>query len=138
LTGVSVRLVLDRTTVAPGQNICAELIVENNSGHPIPKTCDTWAQVGLKSKAILFKPVWDTRYCLGVPLPEGTSRWPVPILSTYTDCMGETPLPGDDTPRCIDGRIPPLPPGTYSTAVQYSVYEDGFPQPTQLKVTVTH
>ena len=147
LDPLTVQLRLDETTVPAGQPISGVAVVTNSTAHPLTiADCNGyWLQVGLTAAGLPYSPVWDQ--CLSIPgtvLQPGTTRMPITIETTYDGC---NPRPGEATdtmPACIVGHggqrdvMPPLPPGTYRTAVAMLAPKGvQTPTPDPIEVTLT-
>jgi hypothetical protein len=99
------------TTIDPGSELAATVVVVNHSGSPITvASCGAIYGAGFESDTIRLGPSFLT--CLGPPqqIPLGESRWPVTASATYPWCGGSGV---SETPACVDERPPALPGGEY-------------------------
>lgn len=140
-----VRLVLPATSFpANGRPIHAYVLAINHTGRPvvIHDACNGWVQAGLTGGHATFGITSGQVACASETLKPGTTRVPVIILTTFTQCQ-QGKQPGTaDTPHCLgpnDSRPPDLPAGTYraevgtqSTSVQPLLSK---PQPVTLTAT---
>jgi hypothetical protein len=87
-------------------------VVENSTGQAIRVFgCVKLFQVLLTSRTYRPPVAWFT--CLQrFMIPAGESRYPVTLSASYSQCTQGRPQHGLRACR-PDGRMPPLPPGTY-------------------------
>jgi hypothetical protein len=87
-------------------------VVTNTAGHAIHVSgCVKLFQVLLTSSTYRPPVAWFT--CLQrFTIPVGKSRYPVTVWASYSQCSLDRPQHGLKPCR-PDGRMPPLPPGTY-------------------------
>jgi hypothetical protein len=113
---LTVRLVLPSRVYVAGTTVTARIDI-SNSGPPVPFIdCPDPYEVVLSNSRIHQDAVWpacgqqDT-------IPSGDSVRTVAVLASYTTCAAASPsLPG--MPPCLpDGKLPPLPAGTYQAEV---------------------
>jgi hypothetical protein len=123
--GVVVSLTLTGTTVGAGTPIKATLVIDNRTGRTIKVGCGLKFAVGLTNAQFPFRPAFPAYCAANQSLPAGRTSYPTTIITTYQGCS-ETGRPDGGMPGCLPGRMgsgdgfttpPPLPKGTYSTAV---------------------
>ena len=128
------RLVLPSTRLRAGSQMSGEVVVDNDTGQPIDVSgCGSFYVVALSNDS--YTQSFDSLYCLQrFTIPLGTSRWPVLVLGTLTECVDE---PGGE-PRCLPGGgVPPLPKGTYSAEVVVDDTTNGsIPIPDPVTITI--
>jgi len=109
------------------------VVVENNTGHPVRAWgCLTLFQIVLFSDTYRPTPVWAT--CLqSFTIPAGESSYPVTVDASYLQCAEHGPRGG--LKGCLDGKPPPLPPGTYRA--RFIQARHLFPEPQAITVRVT-
>jgi hypothetical protein len=109
---MTARVVLPSRTMAAGSSMSGYVVVENNTGHAIRVSgCVNLFQVLLTSSTYRPTVAWFT--CLQrFTIPAGESRYPVTLRASYSQCTQGRPQHGLRACR-PDGRMPPLPPGTY-------------------------
>ena len=124
-TGIVVSLELSRTTVPAGTPIKATLMIDNRTGRTVKAGCGVRYDVGISSPQIPFRPVIATYCAADQSIPAGRTTRPVTIITTYQGCS-ESGRPDNGMPGCLPGPMggtsrftnpPPLPKGTYSTAI---------------------
>lgn len=147
LDPLTVQIQLDETTVPAGQPINGVAVVTNSTDHELTITdCNGgWLQVGLTTAGLPYSPAWAA--CLSVPgtiLQPGTTRIPITVQTRYNQCTGRPDEATDSLPACLASQggqrdvMPPLPPGTYRTAV--AILEPKgvhVPTPDSIEVTLT-
>jgi hypothetical protein len=127
---VGLRVVLDTETAPAGPAIKGFLVVTNPYA-PIDLTqvekakqsvrCQPGFQIYLRNANVDNRVGFDMD-CATVPfvLAHGTTRIPVRVFTTFTGCspnaLGVVPL----VPCLASGALPPLPAGSYRTAIQWS------------------
>jgi hypothetical protein len=132
---ISARVILPSKRLAAGATMKATVRVQNDTGNALRvATCRGPFQVALSNDKIEPHLGWPT---CGMPftIPVGTSTYHVVVAGSYVSCEL---APGDATPNspgCVDGRPPPLPPGKY----QAKLYQDPHivRAPSSITVTVT-
>jgi hypothetical protein len=126
-------LALVTTNVASGQPISASVTIVNRTSRSISyPSCrgDASLLVGIESDAIPFSPLSGDVYCQTVIHP-GVNTFKEPILTTYLGCNGIK------QPRCpANHTMPPLPAGTYHTAISWFDVPPSIPHPQPLTVVV--
>jgi hypothetical protein len=143
---LTIQIRLDQTTVRAGTTITGTATITNTARHPLEiTTCHhVWLQVGLESTTIPYKPGWLT--CRDVPptrLHVGTTRVPITIRTTYTQCMPHAKSVTAQMPACTQNasgasETPPLPPGDYLTkAAMLTPPGVQIPAPTPIHVTLS-
>jgi hypothetical protein len=109
---VTARVVLPSQMMTAGSSMSGQVVVENNTGHAIRVSgCVSLFQVLLTSSTYRPPVAWFT--CLQrFTIPVGESRYWVTVWASYSQCSQGRPRHGLRACR-PDGRMPPLPPGTY-------------------------
>ena len=112
---------LPGTTFHASESVTGALVIDNHTGAPVHYTVDCNGErpwhVVLADRGVHFDiPVAGVGCAPGPTanesLPPGTSRLPFGVVLGYPSCTGGgTPTP--DSPRCVAGGIPSLPPGDY-------------------------
>jgi hypothetical protein len=132
LAPLRARLVLPSTRLRAGEQMSGEVVVDNDTGGPIEVSgCGSFYVVALSNDSHTQSIGRD--YCLErFTIPLGTSRWPVLVMGTFSQCYGG---PGGD---CLPGGgVPPLPKGTYRAEVQdYFAHDGPIPIPDPVTITV--
>jgi len=108
---MTARIVLPSQTMTAGSSMSGYVVVEN-TGHAIRVSgCMSLFQVLLTSST--YRPPVGWLLCLQwFTIPAGESRYPVTLSASYSQCTQGRPQHGLKACR-PDGRVPPLPPGTY-------------------------
>lgn len=140
-----VRLVLPATSFpANGRPIQAYVLAINHTGRPvvIDDACNGWVQVVLTNGQASSGMMNGGVACASKTLKPGTTRVPVTMLTTFTQCQQGKQRGTAGDPHCLgphDSRMPNLPPGNYraevgtqSTSVQPRLSK---PQPVTLTAT---
>lgn len=116
-------LELDQTTApANGEPIPGTLYVDNETGAPIviSDACNGWHAVGLVNDQVTFNSGWPQVACASGEIPVGTTEIPIQVNTTYNQCQMN---PRDPIgPHCVGPEhteMPPLPPGAYTTRVEF-------------------
>ncbi|MBS1837432.1 MAG: hypothetical protein JST64_07010 [Actinobacteria bacterium] len=111
------RLELSATSMPAGGTLNGEVVIDNDTGAPITfRGCGTPVNVTLHGHGVSQGGVWPM--CgQDLTFPVGESRWPVTVSATFGMC-GESADP--QVRRCVDGHVPPLPPGTYRAVATWS------------------
>jgi hypothetical protein len=126
-------LALATTNVVSGQPISASITIVNRTSRSISyPSCrsDASLLVGIENDAIPFSPLSGDVYCQSAIHP-GVNMFKEPILTTYLGCNGI------NQPRCPANHIPPpLPAGTYHTAITWFDVPPSIPHPLPLTVVV--
>ena len=109
---MTARIVLPSQTMTAGSSMSGYVVVQNNIGRAIRVSgCVNLFQVLLTSSTYRPPVAWFT--CLQrFTIPVGESRYPVTVWASYSQCSQGGPQHGLKACR-PDGRMPPLPPGTY-------------------------
>jgi hypothetical protein len=124
-TGIQVSLTLSQTTVRAGTPIKATLVIDNRTGGTVKAGCGVRYDVGIGSAQIPFRPLIATYCAANQSVANGRTTVPVTIITTYQGCS-ETGQADGPMPGCLPGPMssgsrftnpPPLPKGTYQTAV---------------------
>lgn len=141
---LAVSVALDHTRAVMGHAITGEAIVVNSTGQKleIPDCNGSWLQVGLANAHVRFEPAWAA--CLTIPgtvLAAGTTRLPISVQTTYQQCTQDPSSETRDPPACLHAAengsfMPPLPAGTYRTAIAM-LTPKGTTATTTLSVEVT-
>jgi hypothetical protein len=127
---ISDSISLSTTRAVAGTTIKGVFIV-NNPGGPIKLTdsdgCHPAYGVTLTTLAFGLP-------CIGAPLTikHGTNRFPVTVSTSYQECLPPGGTSSVPVPKCVEGKIPPLPPGTYHAKLA----SEGLDLPTPRPVTV--
>jgi hypothetical protein len=138
---VSIRIVLNVTTITPGHDIHGSAILTNASSKSIQVStweCDQWLFVGLANRHVSYDPAVPTAACTqNFELKPGANRVAITVSTKYQVCAGAgAPSPGGP-PRCTRSGMPSLPKGKYHIVV----LTNGFPKVAQyssrLRVTIT-
>jgi hypothetical protein len=109
---MTARVVLPSLTMTAGSSMPGNVVVENNTGHAIRVSgCVKLFQVLLASSTYQPPVAWFT-CSQRFTIPAGESRYPVTVWASYNQCSQGQPQHGLRACR-PDGRMPPLPPGTY-------------------------
>ncbi len=117
---VQVKVTLRQTLVHAGDAIHGTATVTNTTGtaitvHGCP---NSWLMVGLTNGTIRFDPAIADMYCTSsIQLAPGVNTFPITVSTTYQECLGPQGHSLVPMPACDNGRMPPLPPGTYQTKV---------------------
>jgi hypothetical protein len=109
---LSARVVLPSDTMPAGSSMTGQVLVNNNTGHAVHVAgCLALFQVVLASGTYRPAVAWAT--CLQqFTIPVGQTRYRVTLRASYSQCSQGRPR--DGLGACLpDGRMPPLPPGTY-------------------------
>jgi hypothetical protein len=117
-----VRLVLPaRSFPANGQPIHAYVLAINHTGRPvvIHDACNGWVQAGLTGGHVTFGIFSGQVGCASKTINPGTTRVPVIILTTFTQCQQGKQPGTPDTPHCVgpNSSPPNLPAGNYRAEV---------------------
>ena len=124
-TGIVVSLELTQTTVPVGTTINATLVIDNLTGRTVKPGCGVKYAVGLTNGQFPFHPAFPAYCAANQLLSTGKTRYPVTIATTYPGCS-QSGQPDGAMPGCLPGPmgggsrfsvVPPLPKGTYRTAV---------------------
>jgi hypothetical protein len=122
--GFQLKLVLPATRFpADGRPIKAHVLAINHTGGPVKirDACNGWVLVGLAGMHNSVSIASGDVRCAGTALPIGTTRVPVVIRTTYSQCQ-QGKRPGTPAaPHCLgprDSRPPNLPPGSYRAEVK--------------------
>jgi len=109
---MTARIVLPARTMTAGSSMSGQVVVDNNTGHAIRASgCVKLFQVLLTSST--YRPPVAWLGCLQrFTIPVGESRYSVTVWASYSQCSEGRPQHGLRACR-PDGRMPPLPPGTY-------------------------
>jgi hypothetical protein len=109
---MTARVVLPSRTMTAGASMSGHVLVDNTTGHAIQVPgCVKLFQVLLTSST--YRPTVGWFTCLQrFTIPAGESRYAVTVLARYSQCSQGRPQHGLKPCR-PDGRMPPLPPGTY-------------------------
>jgi hypothetical protein len=129
---VGAYLEVPTTSVAPGGELTATVVVVNRTAAPITVTsCGPIYGAGLESDTIPNDLAFLA--CAGPPqyLPVGESRWGVTTRASYSMCGGSGTR---ESPTCGDGRPPGLPAGEYRLIA--GSIDPRAPIPSPLVVTV--
>jgi hypothetical protein len=134
--GLTIRVHLDETTVPAGEPITGTVTVDNETGHPIPTSCERWVQVGLANAQIDYEATWLAPLCFGPPIPTGESHQSITVATRYNYCA-PSPTSVPAKPRCLPGdMMPPLPAGTYHTVVAAALSTITVPTPPPVEVQI--
>lgn len=131
------RLELASTTVPAGAEVPGQVVVNNDTGHPIDAVgCGALFGVGLSSDTIDARPM-SLGCAQPFVIPAGESTWLVSLRATYSSCANDDTISLIPIPDCLPDRtgMPPLPPGRYTAHV--SGPSGGVPTPAPVEVTVT-
>jgi hypothetical protein len=132
LAPLRAHLVLPSTRLRAGDQMSGEVVVVNETGEPIDVSgCNSFYVVALSNES--HTQSIGRNDCLErFTIPLGTSRWPVLVMGTFTQCYGG---PGGD---CLPGGgVPPLPKGTYRAEVQdHGDHDRPIPIPDPVTITV--
>jgi hypothetical protein len=132
LAPLRAQLILPSTRLRAGDQMAGEVVVDNDTGEPIEVSgCNSFYVVALSNDS--HTQSIGRNDCLEwFTIPLGTSRWPVLVMGTFTQCYGG---PGGD---CLPGGgVPPLPKGTYRAEVQdYGDHDRPIPIPDPVTITV--
>lgn len=119
-----IQLVLPTTRApADGSPLHGYALAINHTGHTIEiraGKCDPWLQAGLSGRHIRFEVTSILMGCASVQLREGTTRIPLTIPTTYTQCAQGNQSGTPDSPHCRgpnDNQMAALPPATYHAVV---------------------
>jgi len=111
-TVLSADVVLPSDTMPAGSAMAGQVLVDNDTGHAVHVAgCLALFQVVLTSSTYRPAVAWAT--CLQqFTIPPGQTRYRVTLTASYSQCSQGRPR--DGLRACLpDGRMPPLPPGTY-------------------------
>ena len=116
-------LTLDKVVVTAGEQIHGQVSITNTTSKAIPApaaTCIGLVWVGLTNSHVPFEPAsWPGGCGADTLLEPGTTRVPVTIETTYFNCTQNASA--DGSPECTSAYggtgMPPLPAGTYNTAI---------------------
>jgi len=100
-----------------------------------------WLDVGLTGHGIVFTPAHIQIACQPtVQLRPGTTKFPVTASTSYLRCTppGASVSAAEVLPTCLPTGPPPLPVGTYRTAVVTAGLPSEMSGPNVLAVTLTH
>lgn len=140
---LSTRLSMPTRTVKAGGQLVGQIVVENDTGHPIHTyACGAIFQVLLTTATYKPTPNWLT--CLtATTIPRGRTSYPVTVRARYNQCQqtgggGGSPLCasfGDGSSLDTGSGPPPLPPGEYEA----TTFEQGtaLPVPAAVAIRVT-
>ncbi len=109
---LSAHLVLPSQTMTAGSPMTGQVLVDNHTGHAIHTFgCLSLFQVLLNSRT--YRPTVAWAACLQrFTIPAGQTRYRVTVWASSSQCSQARPPQG--LKACLpDGRMPPLPPGTY-------------------------
>ena len=111
----------------------AHVVVENDSGHALSVTgCGSLFQIVLGNGTVRQDPAWPA-CAQPLTVPAGRSTYPVTVSATYSGCTqasGSGPMPA-----CVDGGLPPLPPGRYQATLAQNPKVAPAPAPSTIQVT---
>jgi hypothetical protein len=132
---LSARVILPSKRLAAGATMQATVRVQNDTGNALSVgVCQGPFQVALSNDKIKPALGWPT--CgMTFTIPVGRSTYRVIVQGSYVSCEL---TPGEGTPNspaCVDGRPPPLPPGKYQAKLYQSPQILRAPSP--ITVTVT-
>lgn len=145
---IAVRLVLDQTVVEAGSTIRGFVEMANPTGLAVTvRICDldTWPAIFLASAALRYELPMSAVPCNGsARLPPGVTRRPVMVATTtYPSCTyPDIGFPATlARPFCVGttdppSRLPPLPPGTYTTTIVMPTMSQQVELPAPSEVTV--
>lgn len=131
--GLTASLEFPTAAVAAGDVLRGEVVVQNDTGAPVSLGGCALYGVVLRNDEYQ-QSIQDLRTCdMELTLSVGTSRWPVAIEATRSECIG---IPGTGSgPPCGANDSPPsLPAGTYTAR---AVHPDGAPTPPDVTIEVT-
>jgi hypothetical protein len=115
LPPLSIRVVLNVTTIATGHNIRGTAIITNSTSKVIVVQtweCDQWLYVGLANRHVKYQPTILLSGCAAsIDLMPGANRLPITVSTKYQSCEVR------GTPRCTKSGMPSLPVGRYHIAV---------------------
>lgn len=140
---LNLRLTLAHTTVKAGTSIKGSVSFTNTTTEDI--TVDMcaaagWLDVGLTGHGIVFAPAHILIACQPtVQLRPGTTQVPVTASTSYLRCTppGASVSAAEVLPTCLPTGPPPLPVGTYRTAVVTAGLPADASGPNVLAVTLT-
>lgn len=131
-------LELSKTRVVAGQSLKATLVVNNpGSAINLTRVCRPAFLVDLVGSSAR-QDFGFTSDCMSGPfmVRRGTSRFSIPMVTTYSGCIspgGQSIIP---LPNCSTSGPPSLPPGKYTTQVEWSETVP-LPKPRPLTVLIT-
>ena len=114
----------------------------NDSGKPIVvQACavDGWYEIGLENDAVKFHAAYSLVGCKpSVVLAPGTNNFHLTLAARYQECTQGAAAPGPAAPPMCDsgGEPPPLPPGSYRTALSIVGLPAGTETPRPIMVTL--
>jgi hypothetical protein len=117
-SALTLQIRLSQTSVPAGHPIQGVAVVTNrNPQQLLIGTCNhVWLQVGLVNGKVSFDPAWDLcRDRAGTAVQPGTTKMPITIQTTYEQCTPHARYVTEQTPACVNGHMPALPPGIYTT-----------------------
>jgi hypothetical protein len=117
----------DRTSVQAGDGIAATVRIENRTGRPLEFNeglCNGKVPIGIENAKVPFDPPIAAIGCSTWLLPAAGFEYRGTISTSYGAC-GTSGIATPGVPHCLpSGGMPPLPVGTYRTAVAL-VTDDG-------------
>ncbi|HEY7280765.1 MAG TPA: hypothetical protein VID47_04140 [Actinomycetota bacterium] len=131
-TPVWAQIVLPTFTMPAGSSAFGEVVVHNGTGHALNGSgCGSPFAVALGNDRITPDVGWND--CLmRITIPAGVSSWPVTVRASYLGCDNGS---SGDFPACVDGHVPPLPPGEYVAGLYQLPTFVPDPSPVPVKVT---
>lgn len=117
---VEITIALHRNQAHAGESIAGTATVTNTTGKvlSVDGCPGSWLRVGLTNATVPFDPVFAEERCLPeTRLTPGAHTFPVTVGTTYQTCLGPDGHSLAPMPTCDNGKLPPLPSGTYRTKV---------------------
>jgi len=134
---LSARIVLPTQTMATGTSMSGQVILKNDSGHALHAT-SCFRFVLVTPGEIMHRPENGGSECLmRYTIPVGTTTYRMTLDAIYPGCAG-VPSPGSSFPACLNGNIPPFPPGQYDVTVFGASTLIAMPPPVAVRVTAAH
>ena len=115
---------LDRSVVRTGERVAAELVLQNSSGQTVvlDRGCrGGFVQLVLSRGSLTAGGAWALPLCrpgVAFVAHPGTTRYPLWIDATYSECTMVGHRPSGGSPQCLTRNgMPPLPAGTYKVSI---------------------
>ena len=131
---VSARIVLPAPKMATGTSMSAHLILKNDTSHVLHATSCLRLLLVTPGKT-MHRPENGRSDCLmRDTIPAGTTTYRITLDAIYPSCVG-TASPGSSVPACVNGRMPPFPPGEYNVTLYGASTLITTPPPVAVRVT---